>query len=40
MGMNLYNLRGLPAEVIIKSDGEIKLFAKEQSLSDILARYI
>lgn len=40
MGMSLYNLRGLPAEIIIKKDGSIKQFARAQSLKDITSRYI
>ncbi len=40
MGMSLYNLKGLPAEVIIKDNGSVLQFAKAQDLSDILSRYI
>jgi diaminopimelate decarboxylase len=40
MGMSLYNMRGLPAEIMIKPDGTIKQFATAQKLTDIISRYI
>ena len=40
MGMSLYNLKGLPAEVMVRENGEVKQFAKAQDLSGILSRYI
>lgn len=39
MGMEIYNLRGLPAEIIIKRNGKTVKFADHQSLKDILRRY-
>lgn len=39
MGMSGYNLRGLPAEIFIKENGQVLQLAKAQTLKDIVMRY-
>lgn len=39
MGMEAYNLRGLPAEIMIKGNGKVVQFAYHQDLDTIIDRY-